>query len=512
MSIYLQSIEIDEFGGRFTETIEFSGGLNFLSGENGTGKTTLIKKIKEYATNNNSLLNFYSDIPNINTANQLEIFALSPKRNSEKKNIAQLYQFIRQQNKTMDTLLSETKAKQINDITFDTYASFGELFTVYFEVKCKNGERPQKDILKEVEDEFNEIILKVFPNLKLKASWNQNTGNPDVRFETNKLSVFNIENLSCGQQEVLSLIFNLYVTKDRYHIYVIDEPEVHLNWNLEKGLFGFFKWFCSNYNKQLIISTHSRLIFTEEYYKYVSFLVWDEGHIISKKHISSIQKEALVGDLLNITESILQTHNTIFVEDKSQKITIEQICSRLGIEATTVICGNCENVKSLFRFSLSINSPTNNKGLFLIDGDNTGAIKEFKDEERFIKLEKYSIESYIIDPRYASKVLNTSEKLIRDEILEIIILEKNKIFNKGKSAKLAIILIEKLKAEELTNNIFSILDCSKILTILCDKNKIKYEDYVAKYIDFLSEQESIQACFDEKLINAIETIKPANNT
>ena len=85
MSVYLQSIELNEFNGRFTEKITFSKGLNFLSGENGTGKTTLIKKIKEFANNNNTSLKFVSDITTISADNQLEIFALSPKRNSEKK-------------------------------------------------------------------------------------------------------------------------------------------------------------------------------------------------------------------------------------------------------------------------------------------------------------------------------------------------------------------------------------------------------------------------------------------
>jgi len=45
------------------------------------------------------------------------------------------------------------------------------------------------------------------------------------------------------------LIFALFYGKDLVQVYLIDEPEIHLNWQLEEKLFEFLNWFSNEYKK-----------------------------------------------------------------------------------------------------------------------------------------------------------------------------------------------------------------------------------------------------------------------
>ncbi|MEP2540318.1 MAG: hypothetical protein ABJI60_07665, partial [Kangiellaceae bacterium] len=263
----------------------------------------------------------------------------------------------------------------------------------------------------------------------------------------------------------------------------------------------------SKFNKQLIISTHSRLIFTDKYYKDVKFLVWEQGHVKCRNEVTEEQQQALVGDLLNVTETILETGNSIFVEDTAQKVAIEHLCAKLNVECNVIICGNCENVKSLFRLSLHESSPVRNRGLFILDGDNTGEDKEFTNEDRIVKLEKYSIESYLLSPVYCAEIFGINEDEVKTDILSIIQRQKGKIFNKGKSALFAQKLVEKLTSDELSEDMFSILDCSKILEIMCSSRKVSYSDYVNQYLDILVKNTELLNSFDDKLIAGIKAFE-----
>ncbi len=73
----------------------------------------------------------------------------------------------------------------------------------------------------------------------------RNSGAPRINMSKNRNVEFPIEALSMGEQEVLSLILSVNTSRENVDVYLIDEPEVHLNWHLEERLFAFLDDFCT---------------------------------------------------------------------------------------------------------------------------------------------------------------------------------------------------------------------------------------------------------------------------
>jgi hypothetical protein len=307
--------------------------------------------------------------------------------------------------------------------------------------------------------------------------------------------------LSCGQQEVLSLLFNVYVSKKKYDVYLIDEPEIHLNWNLEKGLFNFFEWFCNTHDKQLIVVTHSRVIFKDPFYSKTKFLVWDGGKIVYQSDISESQKDAIVGELAETVQVIAPTSKTFFVEDEWHEFIIKKIAEELGKNIVVVQTGNSANVKALFSLSKDKTSAWQENGYYLVDGDNQG--NPFAGESRFIHLERYSIESYLFNLDLLSKTLGKSITDIQKDLLDSIKIKKTEIFNKGKNAKFGEKLLDKILPDEITEDTMKIFDCSQVLEEFAQKQGKSARKIFEDYIKRAKEENKLTVIFDTSLIDAI---------
>lgn len=248
---HILSADINLFGGIFSESIPFKQGLNILSGENGTGKTHVLREIKKGK--------FQSP-----EGTSPRVIAFNPKRNSDRKKLETIFQEIRQQNRALPTYVQQRMKTELQDSTFDNYASFAEVYVYVYEEQCKDG-GIQTDKMKKVTSDFNSIIQKIFLNYKLVSRWDAGRGAPDIKLKKEGQEIA-IDSLSLGEQEVLSLVFNLYTARNTNDVFLVDEPEIHLNWHLEESLFRFFDWFCSKFDKQVIVATHSRVVFKAPFF------------------------------------------------------------------------------------------------------------------------------------------------------------------------------------------------------------------------------------------------------
>lgn len=234
MGNYIVSATVNLFSGLLQGTIEFREGLNLISGENGTLKTKLLQALK----GGDSRLH--------DPTKTIVTQSISPKRNSERRAAEGILQFFRQNNRTWDTEVNERIGAQIKDTGFENYPSLGELFYLVFDHRCKDG-GDRKAHMQALVDEFNAVITSVFQHYALVADWDLALGAPRIQIQKQGRITFPIEALSLGEQEILSLIASMNAAKDRVDCYLIDEPEVHLNWHLEERLFE-----CIDLHRQLM--------------------------------------------------------------------------------------------------------------------------------------------------------------------------------------------------------------------------------------------------------------------
>jgi len=481
-NVYIKSVPVNLFGGVFNTVISFNNGLNIISGINGTGKTQLLRLLKNNSGNTSDESKKSSD---------LAIFAINPKRNTERYAIEKIIQQIRTQNKTKQSFLTEISGFQIEDANFKNYPSFVELFIQEYESLTQDGVTGFAEAINKTVKNFNDVLSQVFPGYKIEAKWIEKkedvAGKLDLKISKYSARPINTEELSTGEREVFALLFCIFASRDKEDIYLIDEPEIHLNWDLEKGLFKFLDWFCKTFEKQIIVATHSRIIFGRDFYPKSQFLVWKNEKIVCSPEITEKQKISIAGEVSETINVVKFDVKTFFVEDNDHKNVVEELAKILKKEVKVAICGNKQNVKSLFdRF---VN--TDNKDMyFLVDGDGEGCNII---DNRYISLKKQCIENYFLDTNLLSKLFYVSEEDVKLKIIEII-----KELNSDKNT----ILLKKIA--EIANPFpFDILDATngKILIDSLTKKYNKSKSEIIKtYISLLDQEQRLDSVFSEIVI------------
>lgn len=229
MSAYITTAQINIQAGCLSGEVKFLPGLNFISGENGTLKTKLLRFLRSSAPLNWS------------KGQSGRIQAISPRRNAVRRASAQILDQLRRENIKLDSI----NERALNDASFESYPALGDLFFVVYDDLCKDG-GSQIEKMRDTEAAFNEVITRIFSQYRLVSRWNYNTGSPEIEILKNGIISVPLEGLSLGEQEALSLALNIYCSRHRYDVFLIDEPEVHLNWNLEERLFDFFNTLQKN--------------------------------------------------------------------------------------------------------------------------------------------------------------------------------------------------------------------------------------------------------------------------
>lgn len=489
MSPYIKVASVNILSGTLAGNIPFGPRLNLISGVNGTLKTKLLQEIKQGR---------FTPSP---AGTQPKIQAISPRRNSERRAAAAIVQQLRQQSRTFDAYISEQLGAQIVDTSFQNYPSVGELFFLVYEHRLRDG-GPQVDHMVAVTEDFNQAISAVFPEYKLDAAWDNALGQPRLSIAKGANNAVPLEGLSLGEQEVLSLITNLYASRDSNDAYLIDEPEVHLNWHLEEGLFAFMLDFCERYQKQMIVVTHSRIAFTDRFLPLTTFLYWTaDGRVAWGNDIPDEHRRRLAGEAVQIIKLGSIVEQTFFVEDRSLEQVVKAIARAEKAKIMVVVCGNAANVRALFRRSKADGGWP--RALFLEDGDNEGS--PFPSEPQFLHLEKYCIENYLLDLRIASVATGKTEGELKGLIHAEVMRRKDNILGRNKFLEF---LIDGLKPEHLTEGRLAKLDASQIMPGVLLALGNTFDDYVQRYVETALDMGLLDQVFPSTLINAARTGLP----
>ncbi|WP_343638674.1 AAA family ATPase [Roseateles sp.] len=444
MRNYIVSADVDILKGLLRGTMEFLPGLNIISGENGTLKTQLLQALR-------SSVGVQARLPA-----GLRMQTFSPKRNSERRASEAILQFFRQNNRTWESNVNERIGAQINASGFDNYPSLGDLYYLLFQHRCKDG-TAQKAHMDALTGEFNDVIQSIFPNYCLQANWDESLGAPRIGMRKHGRIEFPIEGLSMGEQEVLSLILSIHTGKDDVDVYLIDEPEVHLNWHLEEQLFSFLDDFCKTAAKQAIVVTHSRTIFKPRFLPAAQFLRWgDDQTVVWGKDLTPQQRSRLAGDAIEIVALGDFGRPTLFVEDGAHADVVKAVAGIYGANVTTSPCGNSTNVKSLYEYQRVQGRWTN--AHFMIDGDNQG--NPFPHDEQFIHLPYYCIENMMLDPQTLAATSDRPLPDVQTVIVASISARRKAVFQKSKFFEF---LADRIDAGHMTFENLRTFDASLIV-------------------------------------------------
>jgi len=485
MSEFIDIAQVNILNGVLKAAIPFKPRLNIISGENGTLKTKLLQELKAGRFR-----------PTTGSTAMPRILAISPKRNSERRAVEQIFQRMRQENRTLDRYLQERGGAQINDTTFENYSSIGELFFFVLEVRARDG-GPQVDHMNAVTRQFNEVIGSVFPDYRITSEWDPNAGIPRLFLVKKQSNRVPIEALSTGEQEVLSLITNLYASRDAYDVFLIDEPEVHLNWHLEDALFRYLNQFSEAYQKQIIVSTHSRIVFKDEFLSKTIFLFWnDQGRVSWDTNISPEIRRRIAGETIEIIKLGDFSNITFFVEDNEHKYVIEELARVLASHVSVTVCGNAPNVRSLFCRSKADGGWENT--YFVEDGDNQNS--PFPGEDRFLHLSKYCIENYLLDVDTLSSLMDKTPEEVRAQLHQAILRNKDQILGKNKFLEF---LLDRLTPTDLTDEWLAKLDASIILPLILQSLGMGFNAYLESYVQEARNLNLLKTVFPDCFIQAI---------
>jgi hypothetical protein len=493
MSSYVDSVTINCWDGHFNQTLRFTPGLNIIGGENGTGKTQVLKQIK-------------AGTRTVSPPNStVRVYALSPKRNAERRAIEAVVGQFR------DTLLTTAITQRIgegfDDATFTKYHSVQELFYMVFNDRLRPGNASPQSVAREVAAEFTGIIQETFPDYRLEGDWNPNSGvsgNPTLSLLKSGGIPVPASALSCGEQEVFSLILNLYLWRDSSETFLIDEPELHLNWSLEERLFTFFQSFSARFHRQVIVVTHSRVIFTEPFYGQCQFLRWIEGQVVCTRELTPAERNRVAGEAIEVVRLGDSNRPSFFVEDEAQRQVLSTLSKSAGSDVVISPCGNKANVQSLFEHFRARGDLAGKT--FIRDGDGEG--NPFPGEPSFVHLSRYCIENYLLDLEAVSRVTGLTDAVVKAKLIEAIRDRGGRLLPKQPRMTF---LLERLNPQDLDQKLLDSLNASEFLDAFLGKVGVKRDDFLERYVGDLATRGKLREVFPEGILDRISRLNAVDS-
>ncbi len=124
-----------------------------------------------------------------------------------------------------------------------------------------------------------EILNSIFNDFELQIEFKGIDRNREIRFKNFKSDNIKIEELSNGEQELITKAFSIYLADIKDSIILIDEPESSLHPNWQSRIVQIYQTIAEKNNNQIILATHSPHIAASVHKEQIRVIVKENGNL-----------------------------------------------------------------------------------------------------------------------------------------------------------------------------------------------------------------------------------------
>ncbi len=127
--------------------------------------------------------------------------------------------------------------------------------------------------------EVQKIINDIFADFDLQIDFKGVNQEREILFKNNQDEQIRIEDLSSGEQELITKAFTLYLADIKNSIILVDEPEGSMHPNWQSRIASIYQKIADDNNNQVFLATHSPHIVASVKKEQVRVLVKEEGKV-----------------------------------------------------------------------------------------------------------------------------------------------------------------------------------------------------------------------------------------
>jgi len=233
---------LEDFDINFTKD-EKASNLITIAGINGSGKTTLFEFIDKFINDGHFRIGFnnYIDYEEFDTnLNKLKIDKLIHTPT------------------TIYTGYYDEKLSFDKPAIYIKVAKFDKGVTESIILEYINKLIYEEDIIgSKAYQKVQEVLDRIFDGFDLQIEFNKLDKKREVYFRNKYSDKIKLNELSTGEQELITRAFSLYIADLKEKIILIDEPETSLHPNWQNRILKVYEDFAIENNNQIIIATHS---------------------------------------------------------------------------------------------------------------------------------------------------------------------------------------------------------------------------------------------------------------
>jgi len=267
-----------------------------LAGVNGSGKTTLldyINNISFHVKKSYSLLAEYRDI--YIRDNSGEIIGVEPiplpfEIEKDKK----IFNTIQDYNKFLFSPIYFLSG--VDDIS-KVEAEFVKYW--YNQVKFHNKRND------EITEELQKFIIEILSGLDFDFTYSYIDEDDNIYFQNNLDDKFKMNELSTGEQTLLSKVLYLYFQDYKDKVILIDEPELSLHPSWQNKVLKIYENFALKNSCQIIIATHSPHIIGSAKPEYIRLLKKEDNKIVAIDNIDrsyGLEFDKILTDIMGLED------------------------------------------------------------------------------------------------------------------------------------------------------------------------------------------------------------------